>query len=258
MTARSFLREAILFRAPKTMSRVERSSDVIEIHWENAFSYGLMGLVGVGAFAFFFYYRGEGTLMGLAYVCLILGLASLAYGVRRAIEVHKVTAVAYTCPYCEAITELTDVAKEDYSCIECHRMVPIVDGEVIPVHQVRCGYCNELNYYSDKTEYLICEKCNHEIPIHAEESSGKAVPRFYAVTEDDALYELVLVAFGAAKTEELITCLQHMLALNRNQVKNMLQDLPITLLTGITRRKAEMLQAQLSIHDGAAEARPLI
>ncbi len=240
------------------MSRVERSSDVIEIHWENALSYGLIGMGGIGACVFLLHYRGEGTLVYLAYVLLVIGLVCLGYGVRRAVEVRKVTAVAYTCPYCEGITELTDVAKEDYSCLECHRMVPIVDGDVIPVHQVRCGYCNELNYFSDKTEYLICEKCNHEIPIHSDEQSDKAVPKFYAVTEDDALYELVLVAYGAAKTEELINCLQHMLALNRNQVKNMLQDLPVTLLTGITRRKAEMLQAQLSIHDGGADARPLV
>lgn len=240
------------------MSRVERSSDVIEIHWENAIYYGLVGFAGIGGFLFLQHYQGEGTLDGLAYVLGIIGLGSMGYAVRKAIEVRKVTAVAYTCPYCDGITELTDVATDDYSCIECHRMVPIVDGDVIPVEQVRCGYCNELNYYSAKTEYLICEKCNHEIPIHAEHAADKAVPKFYAVTEDDALYELVLIAYGAQKTEELINCLQHMLALNRNQVKNMLQELPVTLLTGITRRKAEMLQAQLAVHDGAADAKPLV
>ena len=240
------------------MPRVERTSDVVEIHWENALSYGLSGLAGVGFFAFLYHYRGEGTLLGLAYVSLTIGVLSLGYGVRRAIEVHQVSSVAYTCPFCDGITELTDVASDDYTCVECDRLVPIVDGEVIPVHQVRCGYCSELNYFSDKTEYLICEKCNHEIPIHTEDPTAKSVPKFFAVVEDDSLYELVLVAFGAGKTEELIHCLQSMLALNRNQVKNMLQDLPVTLLTGITKRKADMLQAQLSIHDGAAEARPLV
>jgi hypothetical protein len=48
-----------------------------------------------------------------------------------------------------------------------------------------------------------------------------------------------------------------MLALNRNQVKQMLDELPVTMLTGITKKKAEMLQAQLSIHDGEAEIRPI-
>jgi hypothetical protein len=48
-----------------------------------------------------------------------------------------------------------------------------------------------------------------------------------------------------------------MLALNRNQVKQMLEELPVTLLTGIPRRKAEMLKAQLTIHDGIAEMVPI-
>ncbi len=237
--------------------RVERSSDIVEIHWENALTYGLIGSAFIAAVGVLFRYQGGGLFVDLAYVLLCIGIVCMGYAVRRAIEVRKVTAVAYTCPYCEGITELTDVAKDDYSCIDCGRMVPIVDGDVIPVEQVRCGYCNELNYFSAKTEYLICEKCNHEIPIHSE-APDKAVPKFYAVTEDDALYELVLTAYGAQKAEELIVCLQQMLALNRGQVKNMLQDLPVTLLTGITRRKAEMLQAQLSLHDGAADARTLI
>jgi hypothetical protein len=241
------------------MARVERTSDIVEIHWTDALFYGVGGLAGIGGFVFLFYYRGEGTLLNLAYVMLIAGVISLGYGLRRAISVRHITAVAYTCPYCEGITELTEIAKGDYSCVECNRMVPIVDGEVIPVHLVRCGYCNELNYYSEKTEFLVCEKCNHEIPIHGDEQgSGKAVPKYYAITEDESLYELVLLAYSAGKSEELINCLQHMLALNRNQVKNMLQDLPVTLLTGITRRKAEMLQAQLGIHDGASEARSLV
>ena len=239
------------------MSRVERSSDVIEIHWENALSYGLVGSLFIGGFAFLYRYQGEGTLLDLAYVLLSIGLILFGYAMKRAIEVRKVTAVAYTCPYCEGITELTDVATDDYTCVDCGRMVPIQDGDVLTVEQVRCGFCNELNYFSAKTEFLICEHCNHEIPVHSE-APTKNVPKHYAIVEDDALYELVLVTYGTGKTEELINCLQHMLALNRNQVKNMLNELPVTLLTGITRRKAEILQTQLSIHDGAADARPLV
>ncbi len=55
----------------------------------------------------------------------------------------------------------------------------------------------------------------------------------------------------------MIQALQHMLALNRNQVKNMLNELPVTVLTGITRKKAEMLKAQLSIYEGEVEFHPM-
>jgi hypothetical protein len=37
----------------------------------------------------------------------------------------------------------------------------------------------------------------------------------------------------------------------------MLTELPVTVLTGITRKKAEMLKAQLSLYDGEAEFHPM-
>jgi len=49
-----------------------------------------------------------------------------------------------------------------------------------------------------------------------------------------------------------------MLALNRNQVKQMLDETPVTLLTGITKRKALILQAQLASHDAIADAKALV
>ncbi|MFX9012007.1 hypothetical protein ABTN18_19845, partial [Acinetobacter baumannii] len=58
------------------------------------------------------------------------------------------------------------------------------------------------------------------------------------------------------KTEEMIDCLQHMLALNRNQVKQMFDELPVTLLTGIPKKKAELLSAQISSHGGTADISP--
>jgi hypothetical protein len=48
-----------------------------------------------------------------------------------------------------------------------------------------------------------------------------------------------------------------MLALNRNHVKQMFDELPVTLLTGIPRMKAELLQAQLATHGGFAEFKPV-
>jgi hypothetical protein len=122
--------------------------------------------------------------------------------------------------------------------------------------QVRCGFCNTLNYYSPKTEVLLCEDCNREVPISLDDSHTPKHIAF-ARRDDDKLYELVLVSNGGRKTEDLISALQHMLALNRNQVKQMLDELPVTLLTGIPRMKAEMLQTQLSTNDAVAEFRPI-
>jgi uncharacterized protein YbaR (Trm112 family) len=239
------------------MPAIQRTSDLIELIAEKSLTFAFGGICGLGFAGFLLHYRGEGMFVPLAIVIILISLPVTAYATYSGFQIRKVKAYSVICPYCDLDNQLVEEANDDINCRGCNRMIPIQDGKILTVSQVRCGFCNALNYYSDKTEVLLCEECNHEIPIAVEEGrQTKSMPSFYAVKEDDALYELVLIAHGA-KTDELISTLQHMLALNRGQVKQLLGELPVTLLTGITRRKAEMLTAQLSICDGAAEFRPL-
>lgn len=234
-----------------------RSSDVVEVHGEKAITFGIGGVIALLIATVLYIFRGDGMMMGFIWILGLGGVAAIGYAVYCATRIKKVDHVHVVCVYCEADNQLTDEPSEDFLCASCNRMIPVLEGKIIPVFQVRCGYCNSLNYYSAKTEVLLCEECNREIPIAVEDGKPtKHLPKGFAVTDDDNLYELVLVADGH-KHEELIASLQHMLALNRNQVKQMLDDLPVTLLTGITRKKAEMLQAQLAASDGTAEFRPL-
>lgn len=240
------------------MPRVQRVSDVIEIISEKAFYFYVTGLFFGAISTLLIVYRGQthmfvplGTILGL------IAFSCIAYATYVAFQAKKVTREPVTCPFCETVNELVGNPDADFDCVNCHRMVPIRDGKVLEVMQVRCGYCNELNYYSEKTEALLCENCNHEIPIARDDTGPKKViPAGFAVVDDEAMYELVLLSSGH-KEEELIATLQQMLALNRNQVKQMLNELPVTLLTGINRRKAEMLKAQLSIHEGEADFRQM-
>ena len=240
------------------MPRVPRVSDIIEITAERSMYYGIGGIAGVGVAAFLYNYRGQSNMfVPLANILGLIGIISLGFCGYIAYQIKKVTSVPLTCPICETVNELVELPSEDFPCVNCHRMVPVRDGVVLAVQQVRCGFCNELNYYSDKTGALLCENCNHEIPISTDDDTPKkSIPAAYMVVDDEALYELVLVGHGN-KEEDLINSLQHILALNRNQVKQMLGELPITLLTGITRRKAEMLKAQIGLHDGHTEFRPM-
>jgi len=239
------------------MPQPQRSSDIVETHSERALGYGLTGLIMLAVGLILMRYQGEGWLTGLIWVLIVFGTIGIFYGLYCALQIRKVQVHKTSCPYCGFVNTLTDAPERDIACRSCNRMIPIVDGRVLPVQQVRCGYCNELNYYSEKTDLLICEYCNHEIPIaQADGQPRRHVPKGFALQDDDQLYELVLIAHGH-KTEELISALQHMLALNRNQVKQMLTELPVTLLTGIPRKKAEMLQAQLTVHEAAAEFRPI-
>jgi len=239
------------------MPRVPRASDVIEILAERSLMIGIGGLSSLAVGGLLIRYRGQGYLTGLITVLFVIGLVGVALSTYFAFQVRKVTTHEIKCPYCEEPNVLVDTPTDDFPCVKCNRMIPIVDGKTVPVSQVRCGYCNELNFYSQKTEVLLCEKCNHEIPIAVDENGPrKTIPAAFVVVDDEALYELQLVGQGH-KTEELINALQHMLALNRNQVKNMLNELPVTVLTGITRKKAEMLKAQLGIYEGEVEYHPM-
>lgn len=229
---------------------------MIEQFGMRALAAGIGAVLCLAFAGLLFAFLGEGTLIGLAIVLAIAGVGLAAYAIYNWMELRKVHVEKVVCPYCQYPNKLTDPPTVDFTCQGCYRLIPVQDGRILRVSQVRCGFCNALNYYSEKTEVLLCEDCNREIPISQDESRA---PRHiaFARRDDDSMYELVLVSNGGHKTEELISALQHMLALNRNQVKDMLSQLPVTLLTGIPRMKAEMLQAQLTANDAVSEFRPL-
>jgi len=232
------------------MPTVQRSSDVVETHSEHAVMAGISGLIALALGIILYIFRGDGLLVGLAWVLLLGGAGAVIYAIYCAMQVRKVTTYEIVCPYCSAKVNLLAPPDRDVSCRSCLRMIPIENGKPIKVTQVRCGYCNALNYYSEKTIGLLCEECNHEIPIAR--ADGQMGHSRFAVVDDDKTYELKMITFDHA-SEDLITTLQHTLALNRNQVKQILEELPCTLLTGIPRKKAEMISAQLTQHGAVCQ-----
>jgi hypothetical protein len=234
-----------------------RKSDIQESFGENAFIWGIGGIVALGAGITLYIYRGSGALIGLAWILMLGGAVGIVAALVQIVKARQVSGKDIACVYCGAANSFVEPPQDDFRCSGCNRLVPIKDGVVLPVFQVRCGYCNSLNYYSEKTEVLLCEECDREIPIaHEDGRPSKHVLKAYAFQDDDRTYEFILTGVEH-RTEELIAALQHLLALNRNQVKQLIEDAPITLLTGITRKKAEMLQAQLAIHHAATEFRPI-
>lgn len=215
---------------------------------------GISGIVILAIGVVLWMFRGSGMFNVLSIMLIVGGLGALGYAVYCGMQTRKVTSFDIVCPYCNSRVSLVSAPDRDVSCRTCLRMIPIVDGKPIKVTQVRCGYCNALNYYSDKTIGLLCEECNHEIPISR--ADGQTAQSRFAVVDDDRMYELKLLGFEHA-TEDLVSALQQSLALNRNQVKQMLEELPVTLLTGIPKRKAEMLSAQLTGHGASCQFYPL-
>ncbi|MBL8067817.1 MAG: hypothetical protein JNM28_05165 [Armatimonadetes bacterium] len=201
----------------------------------------------------FYYQRSQGGLFsGLGVVLGVIGIGLLGFGIYRLTKVREVEGHPVECPFCQKTNILTAAPESDFRCIHCNREVPIEGGKILNVYQVRCGYCNTLNYYSEKSTGLICESCDREIPIATDEqTAAKKVFEAYTIHDDDQPYDLILVK--APDSNEMISCLQQMLALNRNQVKELLDELPQTLLTGIPKKKAELLTAQIAVHKGVAE-----
>jgi phage FluMu protein Com len=240
------------------MPNPDRASDVVEGHTAQALTYGVSGLVAAGLSGLFYAYRGQtGVSIPLAIVLAIIALGLIGYALYKVTQIGQVTHYTFKCPYCQATNDLISAPVDDIRCGACNRLIPIRDGQPLPVEQVRCGYCSTLNYFSEKTDLLLCEDCNREVPIARDEMRpAKTLAPAFRVVDDDRPYELVLIGQGA-KTEELITSLQHMLALNRNQVKQILAELPAVLLTGIPRRKADILKSQLEASEGVVELRAL-
>ncbi|OJU63518.1 MAG: hypothetical protein BGO01_12035 [Armatimonadetes bacterium 55-13] len=215
---------------------------------------GIAGVILLALGGVLWMFRGDGMFSILSLMLMAGGLGAVIYAAVCIAQARKVTCFKIECPYCHSAVSLLTAPDRDVSCRSCLRMIPIVDGKPIAVTQVRCGYCNALNYYSDKTIVLLCEECNHEIPISR--ADGQVAHSRFAVVDDERFYELKLVGFEHP-TEDLLSTLQQALALNRNQVKDMLGELPVTLLSGIPKKKAEMLTAQLNLHGASCQFYPL-
>lgn len=235
------------------MSQVERSSDVKEQYGTRALMAIVPGIALAALGGLMIYYKSFFILLGI--LLAAAGVALIIYGILQLTKMKSVSDVTVGCPFCQHVNHLIEKPMTDIRCVGCQRQIPIVDGRILRVFQVRCGFCNHLNFYSEKSTGLICENCDRVVPISTdEESPVKKSFEAYTIHDDAGLYDLTLT--NSTKSEDLISCLQHMLALNRNQVKQILEEAPTVLLTGIPKKKAELLKAQIDMHHGHAEIGP--
>lgn len=233
------------------MSEVDRSSNQKEEYGQKALISIVPGLIGLILGAVFVGYKS--MFSGLGWVLILMGLAAIGYGVSQILNMKKIVSFPVQCPFCKHKNHFTVEPHSDVRCEGCQRSIPIMQGRILLVEQVRCGFCNHLNYYSEKSTGLICEQCNRVVPIaHDGETKASATFEHFTIQDDDRPYDLILSG-GSASNEDLVSTLQHMLALNRQQVRQMFDELPVTLLTGVPRKKAELLQAQIEMHHGQSE-----
>lgn len=237
------------------MADFERTTNVKEEYSSRgimALAPGLILLL-IGIVMFIYQRSQGGVLVALSVVLMVMAVGLICYSGVEFAKIKKVTTADVKCPFCEATNTFTSSPNEDFRCMECNREVHVEpDGRILEVFQVRCGFCNHLNFYSERSTGLICEECDRVIPIATDqENKSEKIFDAYTVHDDDHPYDLILTS--APNSEEMVSCLQKMLALNRNQVKEILEELPVTLLTGIPKKKAELLAAQIASYDGQAD-----
>ena len=240
------------------MNEFDRSSNLREERMQKALMALIPGVILILLAVVLFMYASGWTL-GLRWIILLAGVVATAFGIKNLLDMKKIEVHKVTCPFCEGSNSFTEEPMSDVRCNKCNRQIPIVDGRVLKVWQVRCGFCNTLNYYSEKSIGLICEECDREIPISTEDDGRQASQAMHTYSrhdDDNAPSNLVLVEAGP-KIEEMIPVLQKMLALNRNQVKEIIDQTPTVLLQGIPKKKAELLRTQIESHGGHAKAEVL-
>ena len=237
------------------MSDFDRSSNIREERAQRAIMALIPGGIALCAALVMFAYPVE-ALSGLRMVLLLASIGAIGYGIWQFFEMRKVTSFTIVCPFCQGKNSFTEQPMSDVRCDKCNRDIPLEDGRTLQVFQVRCGYCSTLNWYSEKSTGLICEECDREIPISTDDAHTPT-KAFHTFTrhDDDTPYNLVLIDAGP-KREDIIPILQKMLALNRNQVKDLIEDVPIILLQGVPKKKAELMAAQIASHGGRADSAP--
>lgn len=231
----------------------ERASSIKEQFVTRGLFTVIPSIILIGLGAMFMFYNPIWTILG--WVMIAIGAGIGIYGLSQFIKAAKVSSVSIRCPFCGNANSFTEHPYEPVRCEGCQRQIPIFEGQVLRVAEVRCGYCNAINFYSERSVGLLCEQCEREIPISVDDAVF-ASPSLqdYSRQDDTTPYDLVLID-GGTKQQEIIEVLQQMLALNRNQVKQILSETPTTLLQGIPKKKAELLTHQLTSHGARAEFR---
>lgn len=238
----------------QSMSDIERSSNIREEKAQRAFMSIVPGVIGL-VFAIVLFFYATGWTLGLRWVLLAFSVAAIGYGLWQLTEMRKIATYDIICPFCKDKNTFSEEPRHDVRCNHCNRDIPVLDGRMLKVFEVRCGFCSALNWYSEKSTGLICEECDRVIPISTDEGAASAAMSTYARHDDNTPYSLTLIDAGL-KREEMIPVLQKMLALNRNQVKKIIEETPMVLLQGVPRKKAELLAAQITAHGGQADASP--
>lgn len=231
----------------------ERASSIKEQYMTRGLFTVIPSAILIGLGAMFMYYNPIWTALG--WVMIGIGLIILGYGITQFVKAGRVSSVEVRCPFCGNSNSFTEHPYDPVRCEGCQRQIPIVEGQVLRVAEVRCGYCNAINFYSERSIGLLCEQCEREIPISVDDNVfANRSMQDYSRQDDTGTYDLVLIN-GGTKHQEVIEALQHMLALNRNQVKAILEQTPTTLLQGIPKKKAEILTQELQQHGARAEYR---
>ena len=117
----------------------QRSSDIVEQYSAKALGAGIGGLVALGAGIVLFVGGAGPSMVGLASVLALAGVGLIGFAISCMVKAKQVGGVGVVCCYCQYKNMLTEAPTKDFTCQRCNRLVPIENGQVLEISQVRCG-----------------------------------------------------------------------------------------------------------------------
>jgi ribosomal protein L7/L12/ribosomal protein S27E len=235
---------------------IERSGNLREKATQKALMAGVPGLIlFIIGFLMVFVYPGE-LGRGIAFVIFGAGIVGVAAAIYFVVQMRTITEFSIKCPFCSGKNTFLQSPQSDVRCVSCDRQIPIDNGKILAVDEVRCGFCNTLNWYNEKTVGLFCESCGRVIPISVDEGEeGVFALEKFGLQDDNTKYDIYLGKDHQNK-EALIGELQRLLSTNRAVVKDLMDAAPVKILEGVPRRKAERIAKDIMDVGGYAEIEP--
>lgn len=216
---------------------------------------------GIGVFLlglFLIYLSTIATWMPFAIgvIVTLAGLGIGGYGGWQYMQLNNLPTYRALCPYCDRPTLFLAPPTEDYACEQCHRVVAIEGGQVVPPLVLVCRHCGSPQKVSPRAKMFICDNCNGQNDLKpAKPGVAAGTARAGEESIEYTTYDLVLVEAGH-NTDEVLEILGTILAAPRDHCRGILKDLPMVILVDLPRRKADSYRRMLREAGATAEVHP--
>lgn len=186
------------------------------------------------------------ALVALGSIAALAAVGLFIFGALRMVQARQMPSLTVTCPYCEKPIQFLSMPTTDFDCEQCHRHVYYENGVMAPIMTITCAFCRTLHKVSTKATMYTCDKCNRPLRL-VDDAVSQAAPAPVAAAasaEVPAPHDVILVSPGRNRNE-VAMALEPLLHCTLVQVRSQLENLPLTITSGIPELKAHAIRSRL-------------